>query len=102
MELPVLPPTGKKPWFAEGLDFTCSQCGNCCTGGPGFVWVTEDEIRKAAEHLQLTITDFKKQYCRKIGGKTSFKEIRRPNGNHDCVFLKEIPVKSEKKDLAEG
>src|SRR5688500_1701558 len=32
------------PWFADGLSFTCTACGNCCTGGPGFVWITKEEI----------------------------------------------------------
>ena len=94
MELPVVtsPDAKKQPWYAGGLDFTCTTCGNCCTGGPGFVWVEEVEIERAAEHLQMSVPAFKKKYCRKIGQKVSFKEVRRPNGNHDCVFLTEIPA----------
>ncbi len=93
MELPVVStPKDKKPWFAEGLDFNCTTCGNCCTGGPGFVFLTEVEIERAADHLKLPVPQFLKKYCRKIGQKVSFKEVRRPNGNHDCVFLTEIPA----------
>ena len=35
-------------WYKDGLQFTCSQCGDCCTGAPGFVWVNGDEIRALA------------------------------------------------------
>ncbi|MFM1805538.1 MAG: hypothetical protein RL136_2417, partial [Planctomycetota bacterium] len=30
------------PWYAEGLRFECTQCGNCCSGGPGAVWFTPE------------------------------------------------------------
>jgi Fe-S-cluster containining protein len=35
------------------LNFTCTQCGNCCSGEPGYVWVTKEEIRRIAEFLSL-------------------------------------------------
>ena len=94
MNLPVLGETKKKdaPWYASGLDFTCTTCGNCCTGGPGYVWVTDQEIELAARHLGLAVLDFQKKYCRRVSGQVSFKEVRRPNGNHDCIFLTEVPV----------
>ncbi|MFM7740581.1 MAG: YkgJ family cysteine cluster protein, partial [Planctomycetota bacterium] len=28
-----------EPWYKDGLRFQCSQCGDCCTGGAGYVWV---------------------------------------------------------------
>ena len=51
MNLPVLefPNKTDEPWFSQGLRFTCSQCGNCCSGGPGFVWVSDEEIAKLAD-----------------------------------------------------
>ena len=35
MNLNVLDDPAAEPWYADGLAFTCTQCGNCCTGGPG-------------------------------------------------------------------
>ena len=94
MNLPVIGSANETnaPWYASGLDFTCTTCGNCCTGGPGYVWVTDAEVERAAAHLGLGLPEFKKTYCRRVSGKVSFKEVRRPTGNHDCVFLTEIPV----------
>ena len=34
----------KKPWYKDGLRFECTQCGACCSGEPGFVWVADEEI----------------------------------------------------------
>ena len=71
-------------WYREGLRFTCSQCGDCCTGAPGYVWVNKDEIASlAAEVGQLDIEQFEKNHVRRIGVRKSLKEFR----NGDCVFF---------------
>jgi uncharacterized protein len=90
--------TTQVPWYAEGLNFTCSQCGNCCTGGPGYVWVSSEEIKRLATFLKLSTRDVIAQYCRKIGDRYSLKENRNVAGDYDCVFLKEIPVHKEDDD----
>jgi Fe-S-cluster containining protein len=79
-------------WYEHGLKFTCTQCGNCCTGGPGFVWISDVEIERLAEHLQMTTAEVTKKYCRKVAGRLSLKERRTKEGNYDCVFLKEQPA----------
>ena len=89
MKLNVLPPaTPDDPWYADGLKFTCSQCGNCCTGGPGYVWISKEEIVRLAEHLNITPEETVEKYCRKLGERISLKEKRGPGG-YDCVFLTE-------------
>ena len=81
-----------EPWYGEGLKFTCSQCGNCCTGGPGFVWISREEIVRLAEFLKITPEETVEKYCRKVDGQFSLKEFRNAAGNYDCVFLKEDKV----------
>ena len=44
MKLDVIQSAADAPWFDQGLTFTCQQCGNCCTGGPGYVWISDEEI----------------------------------------------------------
>jgi Fe-S-cluster containining protein len=85
MELEVL-----DTWYKQGLKFTCTCCGNCCTGGPGYVWVSEEEIRLLAAHFKMTPEQAVEKYCRKINGKISLKEARSVSGLYDCIFLKEI------------
>ena len=75
-----------REWFAEGLRFQCTQCGNCCTGPPGWVHFDEPEGRRMADGLGLTEPEFYGQYAHKVGGRWSLKERRTAHG-YDCVFL---------------
>ena len=71
------------PWYTDGLRFECSQCGDCCTGAPGFVWVSQAEIDAIAEEVGMASEQFEDTYVRKIGARRSLREF--PNG--DCVFF---------------
>ena len=92
MKLAVLQAT-EAPWYAEGLTFTCSQCGNCCTGAPGYVWISNEEISRLAKHLKMSRAKVIEKYCRRIGTRISLKENRTPQGNYDCIFLQETKVR---------
>lgn len=72
-----------KPWYQDGLRFTCTQCGDCCTGAPGFVWVNKEEIGAMAKALKVDVEFFEKHYVRLVGIRKSLVEL--PNG--DCVFF---------------
>ena len=98
MELPVLPEQiDDAPWYADGLKFRCTCCGNCCTGPPGYVWVTEEEIERMAAHVGRTPAEFRKLHVRKIGKRLSLKERRNEQGQYDCVFLTPLPGDTPKK-----
>ena len=71
------------PWFQNGLRFQCTQCGNCCTGAPGYVWVNAEEIAALANLLELSVDEFEGKYVRKIGSRKSLVEFE----NGDCVFF---------------
>ncbi len=75
----------KEVWYAEGLRFECTQCGDCCSGAEGYVWVNQSEIDSMAERVGLTPLDFEKSYVKRVGVRRSLKE--RQNG--DCVLLDE-------------
>lgn len=78
----------KQPWYADGLQFECTQCGRCCGGAPGFVWVNAAEIAAmAAEKGIESIEEFERQFVRKVGARKSLIEFE----NGDCIFLD--PVK---------
>jgi uncharacterized protein len=89
----------KSPWYAEGLKFTCAQCGNCCGGAPGYVWLKRDDIVRIADYLKMTPEQVVEQYCRKVGGQWSLNEGKGPGSDWDCVFLREEKVT---KRTAEG
>lgn len=80
-------------WYAKGLQFQCTSCGNCCTGGPGYIWISSIERKRLADHLKISVDELLKQYCRTIGGRISLKEKHRnARGEYDCIFLKEVPA----------
>jgi len=43
------------PWYHAGLQFQCTQCGSCCTGAPGYVWINKEEIAALAAVLKLDV-----------------------------------------------
>jgi hypothetical protein len=73
----------EKPWYHNGLQFKCSQCGDCCTGAPGYVWVNKTEIAALADLLGLDVETFMGKYTRQIGIRHSLVELP----SNDCVFF---------------
>jgi len=75
-----------KDFYAGGLQFECTGCGECCRsrgGRPSWVYVTIEERRRLAQHLALSTSEFTQKYCEKTHG---FFHLRNPSA--DCVFLK--------------
>jgi uncharacterized protein len=74
----------KPPWYnKDGLRFQCTQCGDCCTGAPGFVWVNKEEIEALAAKLKMEVTKFEAKFVRQVGSRKSLIE----HSNGDCVFF---------------
>ena len=70
------------PWYQDGLRFTCTRCGHCCTGAPGFVWVEDADVAALAEHLGETIEAVRGLYTRWTARGWTLRE----KANGDCVF----------------
>jgi hypothetical protein len=70
------------PWFADGLRFACTRCGNCCRGA-GSVRVSDAEIVRLSRRLALDDLEFRAMYTRRLrGGDVSLRETR----EKACVF----------------
>ena len=77
-------PKSPLPWYKDGLQFECKVCGRCCTGGSGYVWVSQEEIDLIATQMGLTPLMFEQVFVWTVRAKQrSLKEY--PNG--DCVLL---------------
>ena len=101
-----------EPWFRNGLSFSCTQCGACCSGSPGSVRFSEQEMVNMASTLGITPQYFKEKYTRvEIHGEEvrwlELKEVPTPvieqsdgtisqTDGLDCIFLdrKTIPGKA--------
>lgn len=73
----------QQPWYSEGLRFECTQCGACCSGEPGYVWVDEPEIIAMAEEMNMSVDAFENKFVRDLAAGKSLLEY--PDG--DCILL---------------
>jgi len=69
-------------WYKDGLRFTCTRCGHCCTGEPGYVWVGDDDLAAIARLRGETVEQVKALYTRW----TSRGQTLREKSNGDCIF----------------
>lgn len=80
------PPT-HLPWYQQGLRFTCTQCGNCCTGAAGWVFVNQEEIEKIAAFIGREGKGLGPEHLRRVGKRYSLTEDKKSG---DCCFLKTV------------
>jgi Fe-S-cluster containining protein len=71
-----------EPWYRDGLRFSCTRCGHCCTGEPGFVWVNDDELAAIAEFRREPLVEVIGLYTRLAQRGRTLRE----KGDGDCVF----------------
>ncbi len=74
-------------WYKDGLRFQCTQCGQCCTGSPGYIWVTEEEMTQMAQFLNISLDLFKRKYTRQSDNRYAL--IERKSEDNACFFLKD-------------
>lgn len=67
----------------NGVRFRCTDCGACCTGSPGRVRVSEDELKAISEHRKEPLQDLIALQTREIDGVRYLRE----HDNGDCVFF---------------
>lgn len=72
------------PWFEDGLRFKCTACGHCCTGSPGYVFLSRSDIERLAAHFSMKEEDFMRQKVRYVDEQYAL--LDRP-GSNDCIFL---------------
>ena len=74
------------PFFEKGLQFECLRCGKCCSGFPGYVYLSEKDIDELVDFLHLNWRSFLKKYTRLVH---VFNEPRLSlveKARHGCVF----------------
>ncbi|MDR3191650.1 MAG: YkgJ family cysteine cluster protein [Treponema sp.] len=77
----------KRPFYHDGLFFSCTRCSACCRYESGYVFLSERDLDLLAAEQKMPRRDFIKTYCRWVrpdGGKEylSLKE----KAGYDCVF----------------
>ncbi len=69
-----------------GLRFACTMCGNCCSGPPGYVLVSDAECDALAVRLGVGRAAFIDRYTEMTSHGRSLVEREGLRG-FDCVFL---------------
>ncbi len=70
-------------YFENGLKFECIQCGKCCMGDPGYVFLFRDEVDRIAKFLKISKEEFLEKFTKTYASFYSLTEQE----NGDCVFL---------------
>lgn len=103
--MPTLPAYPQRPeWFADpatnptgesGLRFSCTMCGNCCSGPAGYILISDEELASLARRLGLSIDAFTRDYTHMTREGRSLNEKKTPAGL-DCIFLdrEKVPGKA--------
>ena len=74
-------------WYAQGLRFACTQCGNCCRnqGDYAFVNLAARELDEIPRYLGISVGEFLARYCSKEPGHFPTLRMDAPQ----CPFLDE-------------
>lgn len=76
------------PWYKDGLKFKCTGCGKCCTGEPGLVWISPEEVKNISSYLNITERVFRIRFTRSQDNRLALIEKKNEAGEFDCIFLK--------------
>lgn len=73
-------------WFSEGIKFQCQGSGKCCVsrGEYGYVYLTLEDRKRLAKHLNLSPQGFFKKYCTKTDEVPHLIQ-----SGPECLFLKD-------------
>lgn len=75
---------GKEKFYARGLHFECTGCGDCCKLGGGYVYPSLEDVGFAARHLDMSIQTFTDTYMHLHEGQWVFN-----NAGNNCIFYGE-------------
>jgi len=71
----------------DGLRFSCSACSGCCTGSPGYVWLSPGDADALARHFSLDRKAFLLQYCIRVRVGECFGYSLKEKAGNACIFL---------------
>ena len=76
-------------WFADGLQFTCTRCSNCCRHESGYVFLSQQDLTRLAAFFRMTEDEFSETYCKTVDLGITRRLSLREQDNFDCVFFRE-------------
>ena len=77
------------PFYAEGLGFSCRRCSSCCTGEPGYVFLSKHDLQVLLKGLSLDFASFRLKYCKLVNMGDYFALSLREKSDFSCTFWEE-------------
>jgi len=75
------------PFYASGLKFSCKRCSSCCRYDSGYVFLSEKDLKKLTDSLDMDKNRFVGKYCRWVTGTRGTESLSlKEKSNMDCVF----------------
>lgn len=74
-------------FYDKGLRFECQRCMYCCSAEPGYVYLTEKDIKAASSYLKISEEEFIERYCRLVDFGTYSLVSLQERPDYDCIFL---------------
>jgi len=75
------------------LCFECNACSFCCSGAPGYVWLSRDDLDSLLDYLRIEQMAFVETFCRWVetgeGRTLSLLEKKTGKTTYDCIFLEQ-------------
>ncbi|MDR2403148.1 MAG: YkgJ family cysteine cluster protein [Spirochaetaceae bacterium] len=80
----------ERPFYAQGLQFSCIRCSACCRYEPGYVFLSGKDVESLSIALQMEHNEFAETYCRWIPGSGGMIHLSlKEKSNYDCIFWKD-------------
>jgi len=77
----------KKPFYADGLKFSCKRCSSCCRYDSGFVFLSEKDLENLTSTLKMDRNSFIKTYCRWVNDWKGDEVLSlKEKSNKDCIL----------------
>jgi len=75
------------PFYAQGLKFSCKRCSACCRFESGYVYLSENDLKKLTRLTDMDDKSFIGSYCRWVMDPRGNKVLSlREKQNKDCIF----------------
>jgi len=74
-------------FYKDGLQFKCQGCNYCCSSEPGYVFLSDEDLKKLCKHFSMDEDTFIKTYCRKVSLGFGYRISLLEKENYDCIFL---------------
>lgn len=72
-----------------GLRFECQRCSACCSGAPGYVWLSGADLASLADAFRMGQDEFIRRYCVEVDIGEGFALSLSETADYRCVLLGE-------------